>query len=851
MHCLDHLRPDCPGVRSSVDSPRSLTSLADCESARPGNRGSGKWSIAAKHYSRTVGPFRADKEFHASAPMDKSNASASLATISSQTIDVLYHGDRRLSRKRGRQHANLSHSHTSSTALSDSTVSKALRELQHASHSDEHVHKKQRGRDKQTQQLSSTEDGLVTEADQRHLQDLAKHSELSEAVWLASLRGVFPDHPDACSFDDPILASRLVMESLGHHRRPSSRRTSSSKSKHRHSEHSSNDGRVSRRGKPYTATGVEPVGSYGEPISETLRESTVSGNKAASGPCERYSDDVQYRYWTRCSCRGSPSSTPRRRPVKQQSSSRKTQSHAASAHCSHLRTHHHVPRMHQKNATRQADTRHSGCLKEIATVSMTDPNNSTLHADSACCTGKPPLPSSRFDDDVCNNNKNSNSNNSSNNSVVVSQKASYHHWSLCPHHANDGSERAATWPRKGRRSTRANSGVGTRLRPALPDDAVHAQDVVRLWLRGLESSGLHRDLHITAHAEHQPIAPVCGAHYGQTRSEDVDDSTDCSMCVKLDDDDDDDDDDDGDSVVFVSTNQNSLYPNLRQPNPSKLPLSNGFQQRAERKTVQRSHSGRHSDDTRHAGDGPDPACERKDSRAFVTTHSTQATAPPLAYRPQTGPLREHASQAARQQSLHRNEPNVIIADLLGSHDVRWKAIAHDLRRREVLPRSDAEGHVSKCQVLDSGISISTAPDSDGSRSTTQGHCSISTVPDTDGSRSNAQDHLSISAARDSDASRSNSRGHVSSSTVLDRDGSRANVQVDISWSKPFSSGLLTETLTHRNWAQSNLQGKRPPNLQHSHGPQQSSVQHLGSSVHDDNEPVPVSGVTLDVHESLV
>ena len=791
-----------------MDSPRSLTAPPECEARRSGNRGSGKWSITSKDYSRTAGPFRAGKEFHTSTPRDKSNESASLATICSQTNDVSYYGDRRLNRKRGRRHTSFSNSRTTSTILSDSTINKAPKEEQNASHEDKQSRKKQGDGDtrpKHSQQLSSSEHGLVTEDNQHHLQDLAKHSELSDAVWLASL-ALCSDQHDACSFDDPILASRLVMESLGHPRHPSSQRTSSSKSKHKRSDRSSNDGRVSREKSPYPATSVEGLGFYGETMPEKLRKSTASRNEVGSGSCERHSDEVQYRYWTRCSCRGSPSSTPRRRPAKQRSS-RKTQSHA-SAHHSHHRAHR-GSRMHHRNATRRTDTRHSPSLREkirVSTISQNDSRLADYARSSLRRSGKPPLPSPRFDDDVYS-------------SSIVSQESSRHHWSLCHHHGNDGSDRPATWPRKGERSAHANSSVTTSH--ALPDDAVRTQDVVRLWLRGLETSGLHHDLdpQLTVHSEDEPAARVCGVHFGHTHSEDTDDCTDCSMRVKLDDDDDDDDDD---NVVLGSAKQNLQYSNLH-PNDGKSCL-NSFQQRREyNNDAHRSHSGLYMDSTRHASDRPGPAVERKDSRSLVNIQSAQVTASPLTSRQQASPRREqnsrisvhqqHDSQAPRQHSLHQNYPHVITADSLYSHNDRWKAVAHDLKRREMLSRSNGQGHVFRSQVVDSGISISTVPDSDGSRSNAQGYIHVSTV-------------------QDSDASRSNAKGYTSRS-------------------KPSGADLSTETLSDRSWSKSRPQNKGPPNLQHLSGPQQSSVQQPSNSVHSENEHDQRNVVTLDVDESLV
>ncbi|XP_076462293.1 uncharacterized protein LOC143294731 [Babylonia areolata] len=612
--------------------------------------------------------------------------------------------------------------------------------------------------------------GLVTEHHQRHLRDLIQthhhHDNSPEIVWMTSLGAVAEQPTDGCTFDDPVLASRLVLESLGHphhhHQGPDehSHHSSSSKSRRtRGSQHGSNDLRFRRHDNNNVTSKrqlllANRTGPRDQEHPQDLKPPRAwRGNRVACDSYELHRDGVQYRYMTRCSCGGSPSSTPRRRPG-HQLHTRKTHSYGSHHHPHHSQHHHHHHTHHRPKAAY-----HTTCSVHRSDSSSLRRSTSREEADSprgvvrsregstwvqyvsSRNPPRPPPPSShtRQDSDTSLSSTSPDQEEFPRHRSRRRRRRRHRHH----HHHGEGSQRAATWPRrKPRQRGRSRGRADSPGPPLLPREELCTRKVVQSWLRGLEVAG-HPP---PPHPNNPPHPPSCNVHSDDDEEEEEEGEeegegrqlsprrsaarahrlqySDRSFSDTLDDDYDDDEEEDEDSEdsIFLNAREKSKHfrgrwtRTARHRPRSKSPLSDAW-----------SMDDSYSLCSGQAGQG-----SRKDSRFAENRRGVDPSVTSLTF-VERAPLSGSSKRDSRSalpsplsdppQDSHPRHRN---ATRINTTCAGSKTKGH---HQQTMSRSHAPSHASQNPAPDSGVSLSTAQDSDGSRSrsrsNTQGRSKVS------------------------------------------------------------------------------------------------------------------------------
>ena len=361
--------------------------------------------------------------------------------------------------------------HIATGQLSDTVAGQAVRD-QHKDTSRENVSSegtaldRRHGRRSRFVQPFKQHGSLITEDHQRHLWDLVIEDG-SDADRTTSLGLLQDQMQDMYSIDNLLTTSHLLSDSLRRRKysEDSLKTTSSNFPRTRDDRGHSISSRQEGRKPPIHAE------------SRKTRSSRYLCSKVGCSLPEDHSRGRQYRYITKCTCRGSPSSTPRRRPRTPPQHVRKTHSYGSSQR--HLLLHPYRP----SSTVPKDDRLHYTAGPAISSKSKTTANDSeprwarSVVAPSRSHPHKLQRLPSPDPFQVAG---------SDNTHSLLDHTTRYPRArARCRHHGygHENGKRAASWPRAELQEPRAgcsNSGAC----PFLPAHAVCAEDVVRLWLMG-------------------------------------------------------------------------------------------------------------------------------------------------------------------------------------------------------------------------------------------------------------------------------------------------------------------------------------------------------------------------------
>ncbi|KAL8571471.1 hypothetical protein ACOMHN_051179 [Nucella lapillus] len=714
--CVVRAMPSPAASLGSPDSPRVFTAL-QAPTAADGD--SGQWIEGREDYRRTS-RHRANQDFRLFPPRERASTGISLAAVSSLAGSE----GRQRGLERGDQHKYPPRPDLSLTAgLPESVLKKAVRDQLSATQSRGNamvIKTKIRRLDKDRLcgHFVGSSDGkaLVTEDHQHHLHELIKdHYNSPEIAWMASL-GTVAEHPDGCSFDDPILASRIVLRSLAH-RPPESLHSSSSKSRQRPSHQGSEDGHFRRHDKGTPNRQVVLTSRTG--TSDSFPDSRTGRGGAGQERDDVGGDVGQYRYMTRCSCRGSPSSTPRRRPGHQHHA-RKTHSYGSAHHSHHHHHHHHRHHRHRtvprtgsllrsdSNSLPRSGSKEVHRFRVPRSLSLTSREGSTW-ADYCTLSRNPPRPPppsshTRVDSD------------SSISSSSSSYLGSRRHRSQCRRRGRhrggkDSSERAATWPRRQRRHRQAKGRQPRAGGMTLPKDAVCTHRVVQSWLQGLEPADPRPQPHL--HSDGDSSGPLSGTHRAQRQHSSSDDS--------FSDDDDDEDEQEGNEDSVCATKGKRLRGFRGAMNQSKLNVKRRQQNRSPLSNLGSSdkyslYSGNVTKQNRRNFWSSENKMASSTS-AVPFTFTDRATFP-TGLKSNKHFVADLSYATPHQDHLHPHDRKVT---WMNSLDMDGSRLRLKGQCQQTISRLKRSSYASPAVVPDSGVSLSTVQDSDGSRSNTQGH----------------------------------------------------------------------------------------------------------------------------------